>query len=233
MVISVKDILTRTRIVLQDGASVRWPLPEMTLWVLDGAKEIALFQPSATAVTIKLDMVLGTKQTVPDGYQGIMRAVRNLTEDGTVGGLAIKAVNREVLDQQSENWHDPAVVGFKKTVRHVIMDIQDPMTFYVYPGNDASGMIETTLSAIPVLTGTPADPDALNDYASVTIPLIAVWQSALVDYVLYRSYSKDTQFQGAEQRASAHYNQFRGAIDARAAALGSANVNTTNAQPHS
>lgn len=229
MTVSVHDVLTRAKIILQDGDSVRWPLPELALWVLDGAKEIALRQPSATAVTVSMDMAIGTRQTVGALYQSMIRAVRNM--DGSNGGRSITSVARAVLDAQSPDWHDTSRVVFKKIVKHVVIDVMDPQSFYVYPGNDGTGEIEVVVSKIPVMSAAPADPDDLDDYAAITVPLIGTYLSALVDYVLARSFSKDSQYAGSEQRAAMHAALFQGAVGARESSNMTANPNTTNAQP--
>lgn len=229
MTVSVHDVLTRAKIILQDGDSVRWPLPELALWVLDGAKEIALQQPSATAVTITMDMEVGTRQAVGALYQSMIRAVRNM--NGTSSGRSVTSVARSVLDSQSPDWHDTSRVAFKKIVKHVIIDVMDPQSFYVYPGNDGTGEIEIVVSKIPVMSGAPADPDDLDDYVGITVPLIGTYLSALVDYVLARSYTKDSQYAGSEQRAVMHATLFQNGLNAREKANMTANPNTTNAQP--
>lgn len=233
MPVSVKDVLYRAKVILQDAAAVRWPLPELAMWVLDGAKEIALNQPSATAVTVTMDLVAGTRQSIDATlYQSMMRITRNL-DAGGAGSRAVTPTTREVLDAQVENWHDSDKVPFRALVRHVIIDVMDPMTFYVYPGNDGTGHVECVMSKIPVMSGVPADPDNMDDYETVTVPLISVWLSALVDYVLYRAFTKDSQYAGAEQRAAAHYGQFTAALNARMQANQVANPNMAATQPQS
>lgn len=230
MTVNIGDVIYRAKIILQDAASVRWPVSELALWALDGAKEIALLQPSATAVTITQEMVSGTRQVVAPEYQSMIRAVRNMS--GTTGGRSITSVAREVLDNQSADWHDPAKVAFRQLVRHVIIDVQDPASFYVYPGNDGTGEIECVMSIIPVFSADPVNPDELDDYAAITVPLIGVYLSAVVNYVLSRAFSKDSQLADSANRAVAHYNQFMSAVTARQNANATANPNTTNAQPH-
>lgn len=233
MPVVVKDVLYRATVILQDSATVRWPLPELAVWVLDGAKEIALNQPSAAAVTIAVNLIAGTRQYVDATlYQAMMRVDRNLKVDGT-GDKVIRPTTKSVMDTQNPHWHNGAKVPFTALVEHVIIDVIDPMSFYVYPGNTGTGRIECVMSKIPVLTGTPTDPNDIDSYSAVTVPLISVWQSALVDYVLYRAFNKDSQLAGSEQRAAAHFGQFVAAMNARQQANQVANPNMGATQPKS
>ena len=133
------------------------------------------------------------------------------------GGRAITPTRRDILNDQFLDWHSAAVVPFTRTVQHVIADEFEPRQFYVFPGNDGTGIIEAIVALIP----TPVA-------ANATAPLDRLYANALADYVAYRCYAEDTILNGSVQRAQAHYGLFQQALGIRQDIEGSANVNTTN-----
>jgi hypothetical protein len=236
MPIIARDILTQARVILQDGGATRWPLTELVTWLNAGLRELPMRMPSATATNFVLALVAGTKQTLPDAYASLIRVNRNVTGifPAHVGSMAVTPIVREILDAQNPHWHDPVRTPFRAMVRHVMSDPYDQRTYYVYPGNDGTGQIECLMSAIPVAVAVTggADPEDIDSYG-MSIAVQSIFQSALVDYVLYRAFSKDMQLAGAADRAGAHYGQFTAALDTKAALEGMANVNTTQSQPNS
>jgi hypothetical protein len=241
MPVSVKNVLIRAQIILQDAGAVRWPLTELVGWLNDALKEVCFLKPSATAETIIVPMAAGTLQSVPEGYSLLIRAVSNISGAGTppsphVPGPVITPIVREILDQQKPNWHSNTHVPFRPNVRHVIADIADPNVYYVYPGNDGTGKIRGVFSAIPneVEVAPGDDVDDLSSYDDLMIPqLQSIYQQCLIDYVLAMAFSKDMQFAGAAERSVAHMAKFTGALGARQSVEVVANVNTTNSQTNS
>ena len=214
MAVTAAEIFTRVQDVIQDTTSVRWPLVELLRWLNDARDQVVLHKPSAGAATVVLDMVLGTYQTVPSTYIGLLRVVRNITAvDGDVrtGGRAIRMVQRDILDSQIPDWHSTAAVPFNDVVKHAIYDPADPLAYYVYPGNTGSGKIEAIAYKTPTPIAVPGSPTLIASY-SATIGIPDIYAGTLVDFILYRAYSKDTQFAGNAQRAQAHYQMFANSL---------------------
>ena len=233
MPVSAKNVLTRAQIILQDAGAVRWPLTELVDWLNDGLKEICMLKPNAMSSTAVLPLEVGTLQTIPEEYAILIRAWNNCDADGTPSGNAVTPIVREILDQQKPNWHDGSVVPFRRRVRHVSSDISDPRIFFVYPGNDGTGHIRATLSRIPddVAPITGADPEDMDSYDVQIDALQAIYQGALIDYVLAMAFSKDMQYQGSAERSAAHMAKFTTALGTRQAVEAVANVNTTSQLP--
>lgn len=235
MPIVAKDVLHRARAILQDAGSVRWMLPELCNWLDDALREIAFYKPSALSETVIMQLVSGTYQELPEGQQ-ILRVHRNITSliDATprVSGPAITPIVREVLDAQMPNWHDTTFMPFSETVRHVISDLMNPRAFYVFPGNDGTGKIEITVSVQPEPLTRPSDVNDIEQYTAA-IPINPIYMGPLVDFVLYRAFSKDMQFAGAAERAVAHYTNFQNSLNLRQQIEAMSNVNTTKTEPNS
>lgn len=213
MQVQVSDVLQRAQKLIQDETGVRWPLTELACWFNDGAREVAIHKPSASAKSVVLSLVHGTRQTIPDGALMLLRVIRNLkdgsTEQQRIGARSIRIVNRDVLDTQQPDWHDDERWPFTQEVKHFTFDESDPTAFYVYPGNNGSGKVEALVSHSP----TPVETTGTTLAAyQVPLPLPDVYANAVLDYVLYRAYSKDASFAENMERANLHYNAFAGSL---------------------
>jgi len=183
------------------------------LWINDAQREIALLKPDASAANDTVTLVAGTKQTIPDGGNRLLKAVRNMSAGiGGAGRRAVRLVDREVLDAQTPDWHDPSVAGdaaHAAVVKHYIYDESNPRNFYVYPGVSGSAYLEIIYSANPTVVDQAGD---------LSIP--DIFANAIMNYVLYMAYMKDAEFAGNANRASSHYQLFttsvtgKGQIDA-------------------
>jgi hypothetical protein len=232
---NAKASLDRARRIIQDESSVRWPLAEWRLWLNDGLREIALLKPTAFSTSVVISLVAGTYQR-QDAYVKVLHVSRNLksTQDSPrLGARAIRAVDRDMLDTASPDWHDPQRTRARKEVRNVVFDDNEPMAFYVYPPNDGTGIVEAIVSKIPAGVPLPADPaDVENiDAYDVDVDISDIYSNVILDYMLYRAYSKDAQFAGSAQRAAAYYQQFSNALGISAQTDLLRNVSADRAMP--
>lgn len=209
------DVMKRASRILLDEEYTRWTMPELADWLTDALREVALQVPTATARNKVLDLVEGTFQRLPVTCQQLLRVVRNVdvVGDNRVGKGVVTIVDRNALDAQNPNWHDGQYVRFKPYARHFVFDETDPLTFYVWPGNDGTGHLEAVVSVIPnpVVPDTDADPDDIDSY-SMELDILDVYANLILDYTLYRAYCKDAQNAGAAQRAGLFYQQFAQAL---------------------
>lgn len=215
--IVASDIIDRAHRVLLDEGGTRWPFREMRLWIIDGVNEIAIVKPSAVAKSTVLLLQPGSYQELDPKYMSVVRFVRNLksgAQNPRQGGRAIQVVDFDVLNAQAPDWHDTSRIFPRKEVFNVVYDSAAPTVFYVYPPNTGEGVIEAIVSRPPDIPAAKNNGEALADYG-INIDLPSVYQSALVDYVLYRSYSKDADFAGSAQRAAAHYAAFLNSLGAK------------------
>ena len=213
------EIMSRASTILLDDDYTRWTMTELAMWLTDALREVALVVPKATSKNITIPLAEGTRQQLPANCQQLLRVVRNVDVEGDnlVGKGVITIVQREGLDSQNPNWHDGQYVRFRPYARHFVFDETDPLTFYVWPGNDGTGNIEAVVSVIPdaIKPVTGGDPDLLESY-DVPLGVIDVYANAILDYTLYRAYCKDAQNAGAANRAGLFYQQFSQSLGIRA-----------------
>jgi hypothetical protein len=216
MAVKAGAVLHRAQTLIQDNTGIRWPLPELAQWLNDATREVTLYKPAASSESVVLDLEHGTRQTIPPGALMLLRVIRNLRSGSTAsnrkGARAVRLVNRDVLDTQHPEWHDENGAEFGSIARHFVFDESDPTAFYVFPGNDGEGVVEALVSQAPP----PIDEagTTLADY-EMDMPLPDVYANAVLDYVLYRAYSKDASFAENMERANAHYNAFSSSLGAK------------------
>lgn len=210
------EIMTRAGVMLLDEDHIRWQLSELAGWINDAVKAVLLAKPSANSKTISISLQAGTLQNVPAAGDptpiSLIRLVRNLLDDETppTGGRAVTPTSIDVLNAAEPNWHSAASVPFSATVRQFVFTADDPMIFYVYPGNNGEGRVEGIVSALPTPLAATGDVDDISSY-NTDIGLQAIYDGPLLDYVCYRAQSKDDAGTNVG-RAAAHYRQFADAM---------------------
>lgn len=190
------DIISRARTQLIDnGVSPRWTDTEMLKWLSDGQRAIVAISPSSTSTLGTKTLVTGTKQTAPADSFMFLGLTRNMGLDAATPGRACRIISREVLDAFDPDWHSgtPGSV-----VQSYIYDPQQLNTFYVWPPNDGTGSVEVSYSVLPT------DLTLMSDGFQV----VPIYQTALLDYLLYRCYQKDSDFSGGQALAALYLQSF-------------------------
>ena len=206
MTISAQSIIRRAVETLQDTTSVRWPVNELVRYLNDGQREIVLYRPDSMVTNATLTCVAGTKQVLPVNGAKLIEVIRNAA--ATSAKKSVRIINREILDSQTPGWHN--ITG-SVDILHFMYDPRDPKTFYVYPPATTSAQLDIVYAAYPTDITEPAD-GALYTAVSGSISLPDIYGNAILDYILYRSYTKDSEYAGNAQRAQAHYAAFNNAL---------------------
>ncbi len=205
MPIPAQSIIRRVVETLQDNTSIRWPVSELVRYLNDAQREVILYRPDAAVTNATVPLAAGSRQSLPSGGTKLVEVVRNSA--GTK--RAVRMVNREILDAQLPGWH--AQTGVTE-VLHYMYDPREPRVFYVYPPAAASGAsVEVTYASVPADIAEPAD-GALYTAVSGSIGVPDIYGNAVQDYVLYRAYTKDSEYAGNAARAQAHYAAFANAL---------------------
>ena len=132
----------------------------------------------------------------------------------------ITLVSRTGLDTMRPGWYNETQTV---NVEKYIYDPRMPHQFLTYPPAAATAQVELMYAEVP-------EPHALtevqlmNSATSEVIRVADIYAAPLLDYILYRAYSKDSEQQNNAQRAMAHYQ-------AMAASLGMKAQSDPAAQP--
>jgi len=210
--VKVVDIIRRVEDVLQD-TNVRWPRLELQNWINEAYLSIVLLRPDANSEAGMFTCVAGTRQDINSGFSSALRLLdvtRNLKS--TSNKKVIRYVDRPVLDDQRPGWHAETET---ENIQHYTYDARQPKQFFVYPPAAAGAEIEVVYASAPgthSLSEADLDPDTGS---AETIKLDDIYMSPIIDWVLYRAYSKDAEYGANEARASASYQAFNAAIGAK------------------
>jgi len=204
---TAQSLVRRATDVLMDSTSVRWPVPELVRWLNDAQRELIILRPDSTSRTATGTLTVGARQSLDamalnPAPAKLIEITRNLA--ATSNKNAVRLVPRNMLDAQMPGWPNttPTI-----NVLHYMFDARDPKIFYVYPPAAAGAQLEITYSSVPTDIAEPADGSTFaNVVGTLSIP--DIYTNALLDYVLYRAYSKDSEYAGNEARAANHYAAF-------------------------
>jgi len=211
--ITVTSVLNRAAVVLQDPTNIRWPQTELLDWLNDGQREIALYKPNVFVKNVSVQLVAGTKQSLPADGVSLVDVVRNMGVGGSTPGNSVRVVSREILDAQVSNWHSGTAAAVAK---HYVYSPLDPKTFYVYPPQPASGMSQVEV----IYVAAPTDATLIS-----VITIDDIYVTALLDYVLFRAYTKDAEYANNATLAQGYYQQFQSILQGKVAAEGVSNPN--------
>lgn len=201
------EVVNRASRILFDNTNVRWPVEELLDYTSDGEREVILHRPDANAVNQRVQLVGGSKQTIPANGARLLRVVRNsgTVEGSNVPGVAIREAHRDAMDNENPNWH---LETGRLPTRHFIYDQIDPKTYYVYPpapgalGSSAPAFIDIVHLAIPPAITTVGQTMTLTDQ----------YLNPILDWVLYRAYIKDASYAGNMGRAQVHIQNFANSL---------------------
>lgn len=188
------EIIDRARVILNDADGVRWLDSEFFKWINDAQRVIALVRPDSVVSNTTITLAAGTKQTLPTEALRLLDVVRNITQANS-GGRAVRHVDRDVLDTQNPDWHGDTGT---QTIKNYVYDNRDPKTFYVYPPALSTSKLEVIYSKNPTDVTTLANPLAVAD----------IYADPLLNYVLYRAYSKDAEFAQNGNLAASYLGTF-------------------------
>ncbi|RDL44361.1 hypothetical protein DN730_08125 [Marinomonas piezotolerans] len=207
---TVVSIIKRAQLALNDKTSIVWNERELLDNFNDAVKDIVSRRPDANAINAFLDCTPdSSKQTLPANALRLVDVVRN--KDGRV----IQETDRLTLDSSRPDWHQSTPT---LSVEHYIYDERDPKTFYLYPRPMNNGadphQIEVVYSTCP--EAIDIDDTAIKAGTDTTkIPLDDIYANPLLDFILYRCYSKDLGSAANAQRAASHYQAYGNALNVK------------------
>ena len=205
MAITVQSIVDKLADgILNDSNNDRWSVDELVDWINDAQLQIATSTSDGYLVTTaNVTVDSGSRQTMPadairliditnaeDGSGALYLVVRKQKLYAAVLGTAF--YNTTATDRVKEWYYDDA----------------NPLEFEVYPKGNGSGGLEIVYAAHP--------PTLVIGSSDIGVP--AHYSTAIIDYVAYRAFSKDTEDVSADLgRASAFFQAFAVGIGMKAA----------------
>ena len=197
----VSTILKNAQTILLDRTGTRWPLQELLGWLNMGQLAIVGHRPDALSKSEVFNTALGTFQQLPPEALRLIDVVRN---EG-VSKRPVRKIDRHVLDDQHVDWHDESNPA--TAVDHFTYDDRNPKNFYLYPAPALNVPVRIVFSVAPSAI-------AIADFETdaTTISIDDTYANPLLDFVLFRAYSKDATYAGNAERASMAMQSFNNAL---------------------
>lgn len=196
--ITAQTIINRAAALLEDAGNTSFKRPELLDWLNEAQTQVVAFVPGANSKAASLQLTAGTKQTLPTESIVLIEAVRN------TGGPTVRLATRESLDGGPIDWHTAAE---KDVVKNYVYDVNVPDIFYVYPPNTGNGYLDVVYAVTPTVLASENSAISVKD----------VYAAALLNYVMFRAHSHDTDYlSGGKEAAAAYYGLFKECLSGRA-----------------
>lgn len=191
-------IVLRIQEALQDFSGTRWPASELVRHINEGQRFIVTRRPDLKATQVTFNCAAGARQTIPDTAMLLM----DVGENATGRKAAITKVDRKLLDATVPNWLSLPAAG---VVEHYTHDLAESRDFMVYPPARAGLQITLNVAEFPTDVPEPTAPGRLFTTVGGNTDLPADWESALINYGLFRAYSKDAEAGGNAALAATYF----------------------------
>jgi hypothetical protein len=208
-VVKVVDVISKAQTLLQDATGVRWPVLELQGWLNDSYRDTVNLRPDCNTQTGTFTCAAGPRQSITTQFAQALRlieVVRNLA--ATSDKRAVRLVARSSLDGQRRDWYNATQSA---TVEYYMYDPRLPKEFLVYPPATALAQLEVVYSSVPAAHAL-TEAQLINPATTEVIRIDDSFANALLDYIMYRAFSKDAEVQGNAQRAVAHFQAFQNAL---------------------
>jgi hypothetical protein len=186
--VTVQNLIDQARTILQDFDAIRWPDTEFLGWTASAYREIVRHRPDANSVTTNIATAADSRQMLPADGAYLISVVRN--EDGSK--RAVRPIERHVLDSQNPDWHTLNATASVDTAKYYVYEKDSPKVFYLYPAPQAGANVSIQYARIPTA----------HTSVDETISLDDTYAGLIVDYLLYRAYSKDASVGDANLAAN-------------------------------
>lgn len=197
MALTGTNIATDASAIAKDENQVVWVAADMLRWVNDAQRAVCLVRSDAYTNQATVTLVAGTRQSITG--RRLVRVLSNASDSGgtiVAGSKAPRTVDFQDLLNADRDW----MTGNTGTsVREVAYDEREPTKFWVNPGSDGSSRFLNVLQS-----ELPTDLTALTD----PIVLSDIYAPAMVEWVLYRMFSYDSEVTPNIQRAQSHFTAF-------------------------
>ncbi len=212
-------VLDLARDALNDSGDGTWGLDEKIRWLNQGQLWICDLKAEACAKTEAVQLVAGTRQTLPkhrtNGRDSLrfLGLVRNMGIDGATVGPVILPADMEALDRMHPGWHEDTA---RRVVKHYLYNPAKKTEYFVWPPVVSSPAVYVELRHVPAPTDVPfstSRPRYIAEHHQISIP--DDFAQALAEYIAWRCYAK-TDDRESREAAAQHMEAFYRAIGIKA-----------------
>jgi len=189
-------IITRVRTILNDTIEpYQWSDADLLSYINAAQRNICFIKPDAYIRVAATQLAAGTKQSVTDGA-GLVKVTRNMGTDGATAGRPVSFVLMEQFNYLVSGFHTDSSSA---TVEVYTYDKDIPGTYWVYPPQPTSNMgyVEEVYEGLPANLASTSSAITLSDH----------YEDAIMNYVLYRAYSREVDGI-SDAQATKYYNLY-------------------------
>lgn len=215
---TINDLIGKFQYVTQDEG-VRWTQSEALGWLNEAYQQIVILRPDAGATSAVVTLAEGYRQRLDDADSINLPDAHMILDVTATAGKRPRSVRQSqlaVIDGLMPDWRRGRPTA---QLERWVFDDRNPREFVVYPPAATGTQVEIVYSQAPE----PHDP-AANNVLDEAIKMPSAYEPAILDYLLYRAYSKDADSQANANRATAHYQAF-------ATGIGGKSKSDTQASP--
>lgn len=184
---------------LNDVDKVTWDESLLISALNQALAMLVMVRPDTSAKVESFTCVSGTRQTLPTDGLRLLKVVRNIKPNGSMG-RAVRFININDLDSMLPDWHSEPE---KDTIKEYMFDDRSPKQFYVYPPAIAGTLLDIEYSF---------KPEPITSRAQV-LPVDYVYQQPLQEFMLYKLLSGE----GGQGQGTQHLNTALSLIGAKPA----------------
>lgn len=193
--ITAGEIVVQCQELAQDESGDIWTAAEGVAWVNDAQRAIAIARIDASVSRGSMQLVPGIKQSITG--RRLVAVHYNLGSDGATVGLPVRLIERGIKDESDPLWTTETAAT---QIFEYMYDEDNPKNFDVSPPVHASTQVH-----IEVTQG--VDPTDCADLNS-TIDLDDIYVPAIIEWVMYRFFGRDSEETPNHQRAISYFGNF-------------------------
>lgn len=200
--IKIIDVIAQAETIIQDKTNTRWPKSEWLDWFNGAVLAVIGLRPDASIANKALNTVGGSSlQTLEGDGLKLIDVIRN-----EVSGKQIRRIDKRMLDDQVDAWYSKT----GNDIDHYVYDDRDPKSFWIYP-------TPATPHSIRVIYAQAPTASVIANFESDTqvLPIDDSYMNPILDFMMYRAYSKDADYASNAQRAQGHLQVFQMALGAK------------------
>ncbi|MCD9504524.1 hypothetical protein GLP37_20385 [Photobacterium phosphoreum] len=185
--IAVEQLLAQAAATLVDPSFVRWTKNELIDYLNDALSAVITRKPNAVIVRERIEAVGNPIQLPDDTY--------SLLSIEQIGGVRGQFTPIESLDRFFPDWRT------KQGEPKCWTKSADELTqFWLYPAPQELTHVDVQYSKV------------LKAKEGESLAMSSVYTGILLDFILYRAFSKDAENASESQKAVTHYQAFNAAL---------------------
>lgn len=178
-------------------ANIRWSVQEIQEYVNDALVQLALLKPEAFAKTVEMPLKAGSYQELPEDIMQLIDLIGVKDAYGRIHGKPLRLDTNAsyVSHAYFADLACQVAVNGRYVMRSYVFDPKNPQAIFVYPPVPAGEELSLLVNGVVV-----------TQEGKGEVP--RKWHNAVIEWALYRAFSKDTESPVNQQKGSQHLQHF-------------------------